>query len=143
MRSIPPAQGGFRMALSGSLILSGCTPPACGGYQALRMICTGTGAYSPRIRGLSDARTGNEVIFLVFPPCAGVIGENGNLHKNVCSIPPACGGYRRYRARRPRPESYSPPRTGVIGESSARVTVTDRIPPVCGGYRDSHYVRYV
>ncbi|AUU99354.1 hypothetical protein C2U49_32755 (plasmid) [Klebsiella pneumoniae] len=44
------------------------------------------------MRGLSEVFDLIQKGTDVFPPHAGVIGENGNLHKNVFCIPPACGG---------------------------------------------------
>ncbi len=74
--------------------LAGSIPPACGGYRLREAKTPPRQGYSPRVRGLSVTFWQLVKHFCVFPPHAGVIGENGNLHKNVFCIPPVCGGYR-------------------------------------------------
>ena len=74
--------------------LAGSIPPACGGYRRYLTSSRKAQTYSPRMRGLSGTLTDTFCTVLLFPPHAGVNGENGNLHKNVFCIPPVCGGYR-------------------------------------------------
>mgnify|MGYP007042356139 CR=1 FL=1 len=74
--------------------LAGSIPPACGGYRLREAKTPPRQGYSPRVRGLSVTFWQLVKHFCVFPPHAGVNGENGNLHKNVFCIPPVCGGYR-------------------------------------------------
>ena len=78
----------------GYLLHSVSIPPACGGYRLREAQTPPRQGYSPRVRGLSVTFWQLVKHFCVFPPHAGVIGENGNLHKNVFCIPPVCGGYR-------------------------------------------------
>ncbi len=78
----------------GYLLHSVSIPPACGGYRLREAKTPPRQGYSPRVRGLSVTFWQLVKHFCVFPPHAGVIGENGNLHKNVFCIPPVCGGYR-------------------------------------------------
>ena len=111
--------------------------------------------YSPRIRGLSDARTGNEVIFLVFPPCAGVIGSlfvstssaerippsmRGYrlllvMHFFVFCIPPVCGGYRNGDRQCTGLEEYYPRLRGLSGSEDDMHRHRCVFPPLAGGYR--------
>ncbi len=105
------------------------------------------------MRGLSEQRF--RIIWLerVFPPCAGVIGGALNRHPLAGSIPPACGGYRRYLTSSRKAQTYSPrmrglsgtltdtfctvlvfpPHAGVIGTTRSEWTPVMSIPPACGG----------
>ncbi len=127
----------------------------CGGYRNQYALMLKNGRYSPRVRGLSEQRF--RIIWLerVFPPCAGVIGRVVHGYPLAGSIPPACGGYRRYLTSSRKAQTYSPrmrglsgtltdtfctvlvfpPHAGVIGYFLAVGKTLLRIPPACGGYR--------
>ncbi len=92
-RVFPPCAGVIGGVVHG-YPLAGSIPPACGGYRLREAKTPPRQGYSPRVRGLSVTFWQLVKHFCVFPPHAGVIGENGNLHKNVFCIPPVCGGYR-------------------------------------------------
>nr|URH11025.1 hypothetical protein [Klebsiella pneumoniae] len=85
--------------LSGTLTDTFCTvlvfPPCAGviGYQWGKSSFVNV---FPRMRGVIGTSVENPLWRIPLPAC-GVIGENGNLHKNVFCIPPVCGGY--YRPR--------------------------------------------
>ena len=108
------------------------------------------------MRGLSGQ--GNYCLHCcrVFPPCAGVIGRVVHGYPLAGSIPPACGGYRRYLTSSRKAQTYSPrmrglsgtltdtfctvlvfpPCAGVIGYQWGKIFICKCISPACGGYRN-------
>ncbi len=134
---------------------SGRIPPECGGYRSNVSGLYGWNVYSPRVRGLSVVLSTVTRWLEVFPPCAGVIGGVVHGHPLAGSIPPACGGYRRYLTSSRKAQTYSPrmrglsgtltdtfctvlvfpPHAGVIALEKQKPHRGRGIPPVCGGYR--------
>ncbi len=130
-------------------------PPVCGGYRWCSQPSPAGWKYSPRVRGLSVVLSTVTRWLEVFPPCAGVIGRVVHGYPLAGSIPPACGGYRRYLTSSRKAQTYSPrmrglsgtltdtfctvlvfpPHAGVIGYFLAVGKTLLRIPPACGGYR--------
>ena len=107
------------------------------------------------MRGLSVVLSTVTRWLEVFPPCAGVIGRVVHGYPLAGSIPPACGGYRRYLTSSRKAQTYSPrmrglsaktatfiktsfvfpPHAGVIGLDFRQLVSCCCIPPVSGGYR--------
>ena len=105
------------------------------------------------MRGLSVVLSTVTRWLEVFPPCAGVIGRVVHGYPLAGSIPPACGGYRRYLTSSRKAQTYSPrmrglsaktatfiktsfvfpPHAGVIGTTRSEWTPVMSIPPACGG----------
>ncbi len=108
------------------------------------------------MRGLSGRRYDSARQWRVFPPCAGVIGRVVHGYPLAGSIPPACGGYRRYLTSSRKAQTYSPrmrglsgtltdtfctvlvfpPCAGVIGYQWGKIFICKCISPACGGYRN-------
>ncbi len=108
------------------------------------------------MRGLSVVLSTVTRWLEVFPPCAGVIGRVVHGYPLAGSIPPACGGYRRYLTSSRKAQTYSPrmrglsgtltdtfctvlvfpPCAGVIGYQWGKIFICKCIPPACGGYRN-------
>ena len=127
----------------------------CGGYRSNVSGLYGWNVYSPRVRGLSVVLSTVTRWLEVFPPCAGVIGGVVHGYPLAGSIPPACGGYRRYLTSSRKAQTYSPrmrglsgtltdtfctvllfpPHAGVIALEKQKPHRGRGIPPVCGGYR--------
>ncbi|SWS75142.1 Uncharacterised protein [Klebsiella pneumoniae] len=132
-----------------------CIPPVCGGYRWCSQPSPAGWKYSPRVRGLSVVLSTVTRWLEVFPPCAGVIGRVVHGYPLAGSIPPACGGYRRYLTSSRKAQTYSPrmrglsgtltdtfctvlvfpPHAGVIALEKQKPHRGRGIPPVCGGYR--------
>ncbi len=108
------------------------------------------------MRGLSVTLPRILMNLYVFPPCAGVIGRVVHGYPLAGSIPPACGGYRRYLTSSRKAQTYSPrmrglsgtltdtfctvlvfpPCAGVIGYQWGKIFICKCISPACGGYRN-------
>ncbi len=108
------------------------------------------------MRGLSVVLSTVTRWLEVFPPCAGVIGRVVHGYPLAGSIPPACGGYRRYLTSSRKAQTYSPrmrglsgtltdtfctvlvfpPCAGVIGYQWGKIFICKCISPACGGYRN-------
>ena len=128
----------------------------CGGYRVKATIACIAVEYSPRVRGLSVVLSTVTRWLEVFPPCAGVIGRVVHGYPLAGSIPPACGGYRRYLTSSRKAQTYSPrmrglsgtltdtfctvlvfpPCAGVIGYQWGKIFICKCISPACGGYRN-------
>lgn len=104
----------------------------CGGYRISLRGSELRVSYSPRVRGLSVVLSTVTRWLEVFPPCAGVIGRVVHGYPLAGSIPPACGGYRRYLTSSRKAQTYSPRMRGLSVTNGEKSSFVNVFPPHAG-----------